>query len=622
MLYLAFCGMTIWGAGCQQDAATPANSSAAASVTKTMVQRDSPKPVWQKHNDAEKFVGRKACAVCHADISQSYDTHPMSHSVFLAKDLPLVRENAVESFDPPGPCRYLILRDDKGLSQTEEFVDQSGEVVYRDTVPVQYAVGSGQRGWSFLTDRGGVLTQGVATWYSTRGVWDLSPGYLPEQHPGFTRQVSDGCVTCHVGRTNNIPGQPNHFGSPAFAEFSIGCERCHGPGKDHVDFRSAEVPPDGPDPITNPASLDFAEQLSVCYQCHLHGEERIIQPGRSEFDFRPGERLSDVWATFVSGSGIRSDETTEAVSQVEQMHVSRCFTESDHRMTCTTCHDPHRSPSPEDRVDFYRGRCLACHEQTDSACSLERAERLQQVPSDSCIDCHMPPLSAIDVPHTAQTDHRIIRVRQSGEAHSAIGQMSFMDLSLFPISESEQRRARGLLLAQKSERTNSPTTASSAILILTPLVGDDCTDVTLLDKLAACHELMGDSTAAQSLLTRALRLNPQNESVLRGLLLNSQRRSQPAESLRYVDRVLQLYPDDGVVQMQRAQILNQLNRTTEAYEAACKAVELRPHDVGFRAAMVQLAGKIGLADVADAEQAIIDRMKDASEAAKDRSINQ
>ncbi len=614
LFQITFCGMTIWAAGCQQETAAPANSSSPESVAKTSVQHNAPKPVWQKHHDAEKYVGRKACIVCHAEISQSYDTHPMSHSVYLAKDLPLVSENAVESFDPPGPCQYLISRDDQGLSQTEEFLDLSGEVVYRNSVPVHYAVGSGQRGWSFLTDRSGVLTQGVATWYSTRNIWDLSPGYVPEKHAGFHRQISDGCVTCHVGRTNNIPGQSNHFGSPAFTELSIGCERCHGPGKDHIDFRNGEVLPDGPDPITNPASLGFAEQLSVCYQCHLHGEDRVVRSGRSEFDFRPGERLSDVWATFVGGSGIRSDATTEAVSQVEQMHSSRCFIESDHRMTCTSCHDPHRLPAAENRIEFYRSRCLSCHEQTDSACSLERMERLEHVPSDSCIDCHMPSLSAVDVPHTAQTDHRVLRVRQPDGEQSPAGQISFMDLSLFPIPESEQRRARGLLLARKAERTNDPTTASSVILMLTPFVDDTCTDIPLLETLAACHEIIGDSNSARLLLTKALKLNPRNESVLRRLLLNSQRRNQPEEALRYVDRVLQLYFDDGMLQIQRAKILDQLSRTTEAYEAARKAVALRPHNVEIRADMVLLAKKMGLADVATAEQAIIDRMKISSEA--------
>ena len=66
---------------------------------------------------------------------------------------------------------------------------------------------------------------------------------------------------------------------------------------------------------------------------------------------------------------------------------------------------------------------------------------------------------------------------------------------------------------------------------------------------------------------------------------------------------------------QLAQILNQLGRTTEAWEAVEKAVQLLPNDLTVRAAAVQLARKLGQTEVADAQQAIIDRMLSATAAA-------
>ena len=190
-----------------------------------------------------------------------------------------------------------------------------------------------------------------------------------------------------------------------------------------------------------------------------------------------------------------------------------------------------------------------------------------------------------------------------------------MDLSLFPIPESEQRRARGLRLANKAQRTNDLTMASSAILLLTPLADVDCVDIPALDALASSYELIGDVTSAQTLLIRALKLAPRNESVLQGLLTNSQHRGQPEESLRYLNKLHQLYPDDGRIVYQLAQILNQLGRTTEAWEAVEKAVQLLPNDLTVRAAAVQLARKLGQTEVADAQQAIIDRMLSATAAA-------
>src|SRR6202011_4679789 len=48
-----------------------------------------------------------------------------------------------------------------------------------------------------------------------------------------------------------------------------------------------------------------------------------------------------------------------------------------------------------------------CHEKR--GCSVPSAERLRRTPQDSCIDCHMPRYGSSDIPHTASTDHRILR---------------------------------------------------------------------------------------------------------------------------------------------------------------------------------------------------------------------
>ena len=585
------------------------SSVAASTEGHTTAHADLPASVKPETGE---YLGRQACAKCHAEISVTYDSHPMSRSMSTVEETEVIKTGKHVSFDPPGPCRYVVARDDQGLKQTEEFVDLSGEIVYRDTVPVHYAVGSGQRGLSFITDRHGPLTMGVATWYSTKNVWDLSPGYSPSGHARFGRRVADGCVSCHVARTNSIPGEHNRFETPPFAELSIGCERCHGPGKEHVAFHTLETRPTTPDPIVNPGSLGFTQQLSICYQCHLHGEERIVRSGRSEYDFRPGEQLSDVWVAFVNGSGIQTDGSTAAVSQVEQMHVSRCFVESDGRMTCTSCHDPHLSPSPQERVEFYRSQCLACHEKTDSECRMAKPERLQQVPDDSCIQCHMPALNAGDVPHTAQTDHRVLRVPSAAAPEVAKGVPTIFEPTLFPVPEAAQRRARGILMANKAENEQNISAAATAILLLDPLAGENEKDVPVFEALATCLAMTGDHNSARTLLTKAVRLAPQNEHVLRLLVMNSGARDNFVEALRYLDRVEALYPDDGTVLLQRVRVLSQLGRRTEAFTAARKSVELLPNDFGARVAVIRLATELGMQDVANEQQAILDRMQSAA----------
>ena len=89
------------------------------------------------------------------------------------------------------------------------------------------------------------------------------------------------------------------------------------------------------------------------------------------------------------------------------MHASRCFRASQGALGCISCHDPHRLPGPEERVSFYQRRCLECH--ADRGCTLPPSVRLKQSKDDDCTACHMPRSKTYDIPHTAMTDHRILR---------------------------------------------------------------------------------------------------------------------------------------------------------------------------------------------------------------------
>ncbi len=51
--------------------------------------------------------------------------------------------------------------------------------------------------------------------------------------------------------------------------------------------------------IVNPAKLPKRARDSVCEQCHLEGEVRILNPGRSWRDFQPGNNLEQTAAVYV-----------------------------------------------------------------------------------------------------------------------------------------------------------------------------------------------------------------------------------------------------------------------------------------------------------------------------------
>ena len=169
----------------------------------------------------------------------------------------------------------------------------------------------------------------------------------------------------------------------------VACERCHGSGGAHVNGGA----------IVNPAKLRPARRDDICMQCHLEGKAAIERPGRHAYEFQPGDALSDYVRYFVlvdaKGSGLG------AVSQVEALAQSQCKKKSGDAMSCTSCHDPHRSLSAEERVAFYRGKCLACHGAAFGA--------KHHPDHPDCTACHMPASPSTDVAHTEVTDHRIPR---------------------------------------------------------------------------------------------------------------------------------------------------------------------------------------------------------------------
>jgi predicted CXXCH cytochrome family protein len=535
---------------------------------------------------------------------------------------------AVERIETAGAVRdrerdYLVEERDGAMVHVERIGDEAGTICEQD-VAIRFALGSGRRGRSYLADHGGRLFQSPLGWYTQRGCWDLSPGYREDRTLRFERAIDESCLYCHAGRLESaVPSTthaPGRFSRRVFTEQAIGCERCHGPGGRHV-ARMREAGPD--DRITdiaicNPADLDPARREAVCAQCHLAGEAVIPRYGRGFFDFRPGDLLDDTLVVLV-----RSDtDARAAVSHVEQMRASRCFTMSQGAMGCTSCHDPHSTPRPEFRNAFYRKLCGACHD--DDACT-ELPSRRESIDGGSCIACHMPSRSTDDIPHTALTDHSIPRRPIAGPPPSSPpppDRLVVFDDGGVRLPAWEFDRALGLWSATAALRQRNPQLAAEATARLLGDAGDRpgaagvpdliADDVPVLLALGNLFAATGRGALARGCYLRTLDLVDDEEAALAGLADLALGAGDAAAALTYADRLAASSPMIAEVHARRAIALARLDRWSECREAAETAVGLDPTVARTRRLLIEACRRVGDAAAATREDERLRRLTAAA----------
>ena len=527
----------------------------------------------------DRFVGSHQCGQCHSEIAAAYKSHPMANSISRVTGLPTGSENA-SRFVPGRTRRYEVVFQEGRMIHRDEMFDADGQSVFSQSVQMDYVVGSGRRAFAYLSQQGELLFQSPLNWYSQLAKWDVSPGYRPDDERRFRRRITDDCLSCHAGRVRAVGHSPNRYQQPAFLEMSIGCENCHGPGKDHLEFHNAEPRVTGiKDPIVNPGRLDTVERESVCNQCHLQTAARIPRFGCSDFDFRPGQRFEEIWSALDAGTGVSGDGRTRAVSHVQQMRESGCYVASDGRLGCISCHDPHRLPPEHDERDFYRNRCLKCHSSDD--CDEPEPGRLEK--SDSCVACHMPRRDSSNISHVTQTDHRILRspVDSTGSVAEGNVQLRFFDGAHLRLEEWEQNRAMGVGIWSYLSRKGQESPPDLARLLESGLTDhpDDGLVLSTLGALAMQHQR---SELAVQYLTRALAIPLSEEAAVSGLLDLHYQQADWAKALVDVERCLELDPGHPGYHAIRADALMNAGRLTEGITSAERSLELDPTRMAVR----------------------------------------
>jgi hypothetical protein len=442
---------------------------------------------------------------------------------------------------------FEVSRRDTAIYQSEYELDGSGHEIFRTTYRLEYAIGSGVNGYTYIVRRGNHLFQAPLSYYSRKRDWGLSPGY-ESADVGFTRPIAAACIQCHSGRPQPIRDRTGLFHDPPFQELAIGCENCHGPGALHAAERSK---PGGgssrPDrTIVNPAKLSARLAEDICMNCHQGSESRVLRPGKDCSDFRPGTPLRETVALLRLPLERNAAVASDLLEHHFSMQLSKCYRATGGRLSCLTCHRIHAIPRPSEAAAYYRSRCLTCH--SNATCKAPAGQRRQL--NDDCVTCHMPKRDVQVIAHSALTNHRII-----GSPGEPLPDEAFVQSSL---------GAPDLIY------TNGPQSPN----------GGSLPQVMLLQ---AYGEVMGIRPAYQARysgllddLSKTAPDQPLVQAALGRKLLQGVP-DQNSEAIRHLKRAIELGFTAPAVFEDLAEVMARAGRMDEAIDALWRGIELDPY---------------------------------------------
>jgi predicted CXXCH cytochrome family protein len=178
-------------------------------------------------------------------------------------------------------------------------------------------------------------------------------------------------------------------------EWNVGCEKCHGPGAEHVRRPS-------PTNIVNPARLDTVQATNVCIQCHSQGQP-LSNPFNGKYydwpvGFHVGMDLKNFWKLEEHKLGEQSfTHFADGTAHKNRMQGND-FVQSamyTHGVSCFSCHDVHGTDNHADLIKPANVMCLECHGPNSPngprAATVEAHTHHKAGGAGSeCVACHMP----------------------------------------------------------------------------------------------------------------------------------------------------------------------------------------------------------------------------------------
>jgi predicted CXXCH cytochrome family protein len=312
------------------------------------------------------YVGSLACRQCHSAIYERWSKTRMANVVTDPKQHP---ELVIPDFNKPDPVLTFKLSDVAlvyGTKWKQRYFTKVGE----DYFPLGAQWDVTHKQW-----RPYLVAPNTDWWV---------PHYGPTNAERPTGPLCDGCHSVNY----NIQ-------TKTVTEWNVGCERCHGPGSEHVQRPAATT-------IVNPAKLDFVHANDTCIQCHSQGQP-LTNPIQGKYydwpvGFHQGGNLRDFWKLEEHKLGETSfTHFPDGTAHKNRMQGNDFVQSVMYRrgVTCFDCHDVHGTGNNADLLKPVGGVCLTCHGPSSPngphTPTLEaHTHHAPGTPGAECVSCHMP----------------------------------------------------------------------------------------------------------------------------------------------------------------------------------------------------------------------------------------
>jgi len=314
---------------------------------------------------AARFVGSESCKGCHAAAYAGWKQTRMANVVRDPKEHP---EAVLGDFASPDPVRNFELKD------------------------VAFVYGSRWK-QRYFTKRGEDYFPLGAQWDVAKKRWlpyHVEAGtdwWVPHYGPAnFDRPTGPTCDGCHSVNYD--------VETRAVTEWNVGCEKCHGPGSEHV-AKPAKTN------IVNPRRLDYVRGNDTCIQCHSQGQPLTNPVAGRYYDwpvgYLPGERLADYWKLEELKLGVTNFyQFADGTAHKNRMQGND-FVQSNmyHRqLRCFDCHDVHSNANVASVIEPGNALCLGCHTKANPSglkgSVSEHTHHAEESAGSQCVACHMP----------------------------------------------------------------------------------------------------------------------------------------------------------------------------------------------------------------------------------------